>query len=246
MDKAQAGKTNTALIPPKEEIFSWIEHFASYGHRRSGTENNRKSAQFIADKFREFGLEDIRFDNPDAKLFFPKEWSLKVNGEEYLATSSITPTTPAKSANSIPATSKPRWSTSETAGRRTSPRWTSRAKSSWPTTAGSITTWPTLRNTTLPTSAGGTTLRHDQVLRSVHPQELLRPVHLPAELLRRGAAGRARIRRHPRRQLQPLHPLQRKLFAGIRQFLDPEKYDFNTMYKPACGFPATRASIWQS
>lgn len=82
MDKAQAGKTNTALIPPKEEIFSWIEHFASYGHRRSGTENNKKSAEFIAEKFKEFGLEDIRFDHPDAKLFFPKEWSLKVNGED--------------------------------------------------------------------------------------------------------------------------------------------------------------------
>lgn len=75
-------ETNTALIPSKEEIFSWIEHFCSWEHRRSGTENNRKSAEFIAEKFKEFGMEDIRFDNPDAKLFFPEEWSLTVDGEE--------------------------------------------------------------------------------------------------------------------------------------------------------------------
>ncbi len=75
-------QTKTALIPPKEEIFSWIEHFASFGHRRSGTENNRKSAEYIAEKFKEFGLEDIRFDEPDAKLFFPEEWSLRVGDEE--------------------------------------------------------------------------------------------------------------------------------------------------------------------
>ena len=75
-------KTNVKLIPTKDEIFSWIEHFASYGHRRSGTENNVKSAEFIAEKFKEFGLEEIRFDHPDAKLFFPKEWSLNIGGEE--------------------------------------------------------------------------------------------------------------------------------------------------------------------
>lgn len=75
-------ETNIEQIPSKEEIFSWIEHFASFGHRRSGTENNLKSAHYIADRFREFGLADVRFDHPDAKFFFPQEWSLKVNGEE--------------------------------------------------------------------------------------------------------------------------------------------------------------------
>ncbi|MCI8610062.1 MAG: M28 family peptidase [Firmicutes bacterium] len=74
-------ETNTNLIPSKEEIFSWIEHFCSFGHRRSGTENNWKSAQFIAEKFKEFGMEDVRFDHPDAKFFFPEEWSLTVEGE---------------------------------------------------------------------------------------------------------------------------------------------------------------------
>ena len=64
-------ETNTNLIPSKEEIFSWIEHFCSFGHRRSGTENNWKSAQFIAEKFKEFGMEDVRFDHPDAKLNIP-------------------------------------------------------------------------------------------------------------------------------------------------------------------------------
>lgn len=75
-------KKNPALIPPKEEIFSWIEYLCSLGHRRSGTENNWKSAQYIADRFREFGLEDVRFDHPDAKLFFPEEWSLKIGEED--------------------------------------------------------------------------------------------------------------------------------------------------------------------
>lgn len=75
-------ETNIELIPPKEEIFSWIEYLASLGHRRSGTENNKKSAQYIAEQFKRFGLEDIRFDQPEAKFFFPKEWSLQVNGEE--------------------------------------------------------------------------------------------------------------------------------------------------------------------
>ena len=74
-------KKNPALIPPKEEIFSWIEYLCSLGHRRSGTENNWKSAQYIAERFREFGLEEIHYDHPDAKLFFPEEWSLKI-GEE--------------------------------------------------------------------------------------------------------------------------------------------------------------------
>lgn len=75
-------KKDPALIPAKEEIFSWIEYLCSLGHRRSGTENNWKSAQYIAEKFKEFGMEDVRFDHPDAKLFFPEEWSLKIGAEE--------------------------------------------------------------------------------------------------------------------------------------------------------------------
>ena len=69
------------LVPDKKQILDWIGFFCSMEHRRSGTENNSKSAQYIKDRFEEFGLKEVKIETPDSEFYFPREWSLSIDGE---------------------------------------------------------------------------------------------------------------------------------------------------------------------
>lgn len=73
---------NRELFPKKEEIFSWIEHLAQWGHRKTGTPESRKSAEYIAGKFKEFGLDDIRIETAPSMCMFVDEYSLSIDGRE--------------------------------------------------------------------------------------------------------------------------------------------------------------------
>lgn len=70
------------LFPQTEEIFRWIEDFSALPHRRTGTKEGEKSAQYVAQKFKSFGLADVRIEHYPALSFEPITYSLTVAGEE--------------------------------------------------------------------------------------------------------------------------------------------------------------------
>ena len=45
-----------------EQIHGWIQELCATGHRRPGTPQDREGAHYVARKFTEFGLEDVRID----------------------------------------------------------------------------------------------------------------------------------------------------------------------------------------
>ncbi len=71
------------LFPEAEEIFGWIEELSKLPHRRTGTPEGERSAEYIAEKFRSFGLEDVRIEKYPALYFEPVKYSLKINGDDF-------------------------------------------------------------------------------------------------------------------------------------------------------------------
>ena len=63
-------RLNEAFFPSKEEIYSWICDLAQWGHRKTGTEEGRKSAEYIAGKLREFGMEDVAIEKVPSMCMF--------------------------------------------------------------------------------------------------------------------------------------------------------------------------------
>lgn len=49
-------KFKEKLFPKKEEIFSWICDLSQWGHRKTGSEEGRKSAEYIASKLMNLDL----------------------------------------------------------------------------------------------------------------------------------------------------------------------------------------------
>lgn len=73
---------NENLFPPKERICSWIDDLCQWGHRKTGTPEGRKSAEYIAAKFREFGLEDVKIEEAGTLGMNMEEYSLNIDGED--------------------------------------------------------------------------------------------------------------------------------------------------------------------
>ncbi len=73
---------NKAMFPDKEEMFSWIKDLCQWGHRKTGTPEGRKSAEYIADKFREFGLEDVKIEEAKSLCMDMQEYALHIDGED--------------------------------------------------------------------------------------------------------------------------------------------------------------------
>lgn len=76
-------KTETphAGMPSNAEIFDFIQDITDFGPRRTGSEANVKTADYIADKFKDFGLEHVSIETGDTTQWDAKKWSLDVNGQ---------------------------------------------------------------------------------------------------------------------------------------------------------------------
>lgn len=72
---------NEKLFPAKEEIFSWICDLSQWGHRKTGTPEGKKSAEYIECKFREFGLQDVKIEEVPAVFMNVDTCELTVDGE---------------------------------------------------------------------------------------------------------------------------------------------------------------------
>ena len=69
-------------LPDSNIIYSWIESLCSTPHRRPGTAENRQAENWIADRFREFGLENVKMDPVEMTVWEAKRWSLTVRGKK--------------------------------------------------------------------------------------------------------------------------------------------------------------------
>lgn len=69
-------------FPSTEEMFSWIEDLCQWGHRKTGTPESRKSAEYIAGKFREFGLEDVAIEKVPSMCMFVDKCELSIDGQK--------------------------------------------------------------------------------------------------------------------------------------------------------------------
>lgn len=75
-------KFDKALFPKKEEIFSWIEDLCQWGHRKTGTPEGRKSAEYIAEKMRSFGMEDVDIETVPSMCMTVDACDLAIDGEK--------------------------------------------------------------------------------------------------------------------------------------------------------------------
>ncbi|MBI5526784.1 MAG: M28 family peptidase [Deltaproteobacteria bacterium] len=69
-------------LPDEKTIYSWIEGICQTPHRRPGTPEGHKGEQWVAEKFREIGLENVTLDPIPITVWTPETWSLSVNGKK--------------------------------------------------------------------------------------------------------------------------------------------------------------------
>lgn len=69
------------LIPSNDTIYGWIEQIFAQGVRRPGYPADRWAEQFCLERFREFGLENVRAEPVELPYWEPRRWSLRVWGE---------------------------------------------------------------------------------------------------------------------------------------------------------------------
>lgn len=75
-------RIDTKLFPENTEIFSWIKDLGQWGHRKTGTPEGRKSAEYIEGKMKEFGLEDVYIEKSPSMCMFVDEYSLEIEGNK--------------------------------------------------------------------------------------------------------------------------------------------------------------------
>jgi len=68
------------LVPEESQILEWIERIFARGVRRPGYPADRWTEEFVAQCFRELGLEDVRLEPAPLPYWEPRSWSLQVTG----------------------------------------------------------------------------------------------------------------------------------------------------------------------
>ncbi|MFX0034805.1 MAG: hypothetical protein ACFE9I_04085 [Candidatus Hermodarchaeota archaeon] len=69
-------------VPAEDEIFGWIEDLwkigdqGQYGYRMPGTSADHEGAEYVLEKFEDFGLEDTFMEPVSIPVNFPDVWSL--------------------------------------------------------------------------------------------------------------------------------------------------------------------------
>ncbi|HEY8526635.1 MAG TPA: M28 family peptidase [Acidimicrobiales bacterium] len=72
------GPIAVADVPAQAAIYGWIREVVDHGIRRPGYEADRWAEQWVADRFRELGLEDVRLEPVPVTRWEPVDWSLEV------------------------------------------------------------------------------------------------------------------------------------------------------------------------
>jgi len=69
-------------FPTTDEMFGWIKEMCRWEHRKTGTPESLKSAEYIAGKFREFGLEEVEIEKVPSMCMFVDKCELSIDGEK--------------------------------------------------------------------------------------------------------------------------------------------------------------------
>ncbi len=69
-------------VPDSDEIYSWIEGICQTAHRRPGSPEGHRAESWVADRFRELGLEDVTLDPVPITSWSASSWSLKVGDDD--------------------------------------------------------------------------------------------------------------------------------------------------------------------
>lgn len=74
---------DTAGIPSGQEILGWTKDLVDLGPRRTGTPGGRRAADYVADHFRRFGLQDVHFELATSYRWDVARHGLRVDGRAY-------------------------------------------------------------------------------------------------------------------------------------------------------------------
>jgi len=66
------------LVPDRDAILHWIEQIYEGGIRRPGYPADRRAERLCEERFREFGLENVRLEPVPLAYWEPRSWSLRV------------------------------------------------------------------------------------------------------------------------------------------------------------------------
>jgi len=69
-------------MPTNRDIFGFIQDITDFGPRRTGSEANVKTADYIAGKFKDFGLEKVSIEKGDTLQWDATKWGFDVDGTE--------------------------------------------------------------------------------------------------------------------------------------------------------------------
>ena len=68
--------------PEKNEMMNWIKSFTNWPHRMTGTEEGKASAEFTAETFRSFGLEEVEVEAVPSVCYETTACEFVINGEQ--------------------------------------------------------------------------------------------------------------------------------------------------------------------
>lgn len=69
---------DSELIPTERRVYGWIQQVFSRGVRRPAYPADRWAEQFCLERYREFGLENVRLEPVELPYWEPHRWSLTV------------------------------------------------------------------------------------------------------------------------------------------------------------------------
>lgn len=82
MNATDAGGDGAVAQPGEDEIFGWVEAVTGFGVRTPGSAASTQAAEFVRDRFTEFGLEDVTIETADTIVWSASKWGLTVGGLE--------------------------------------------------------------------------------------------------------------------------------------------------------------------
>ncbi|RZI80962.1 MAG: M28 family peptidase [Rubrivivax sp.] len=67
-------------VPTSNEIFQWVNDISGFGVRSPGSPGSQGASQYVHDRFTEWGLERVAFEEADTKVWSASKWGLTVDG----------------------------------------------------------------------------------------------------------------------------------------------------------------------
>ena len=68
-------------VPDSDIIYEWLTELCSTPHRRPGTPEGKRAENWVANKFKQIGLQDIKLDPVPIRVWEAQQWSLTIEGQ---------------------------------------------------------------------------------------------------------------------------------------------------------------------